>query len=82
MSHEDLYKELGVSKSATHDEIRSAYRKLAKKFHPDRNPGNKQAEEKFKRVQDAYDILGDEKKRAEYDQFGKAGVGQFVNEGG
>ncbi len=82
MSHEDLYTELGVSKTATQNEIRSAYRKLAKKFHPDRNPGNKQAEEKFKRVQDAYDILGDEKKRQDYDQFGKAGVGQFVNEGG
>lgn len=82
MSHEDLYKELGVTKSATEAEVRSAYRKLAKKFHPDRNPGNKQAEEKFKRVQDAYDILGDAKKRQEYDQFGKAGVGQFVNEDG
>ncbi len=82
MSHEDLYKEMGVNKSATEAEIRSAYRKLAKKFHPDRNPGNRQAEEKFKRVQDAYDVLGDTKKRTEYDQFGKAGVGQFVNEGG
>jgi len=63
----DPYKVLGVSKSATHDEIRKSYRKLARKYHPDSNPNDANASEQFKLINDAYEILGDEKKRAEYD---------------
>jgi len=66
----DYYEVLGVSKSATADEIKSAYRKLAMKYHPDRNPGDKVAEEKFKEAAEAYDVLHDADKRAKYDQFG------------
>lgn len=66
----DYYNILGVSRSATADEIKKAYRKLAVKYHPDKNPGDKIAEEKFKDVSRAYEILGDEKKRKQYDQFG------------
>ena len=62
------YQVLGISNSAGKDEIRKAYRKLARKFHPDSNPGNKQAEDKFKEINDAYVILSDEKKKAEYDR--------------
>ncbi|MDW8198191.1 MAG: J domain-containing protein [Gemmataceae bacterium] len=69
----DPYEVLGVSRSATAEEINKAYRKLSKKYHPDRNPGDKEADAKYKEVQAAYDILGDEKKRAQYDQFGFAG---------
>lgn len=67
---EDLYNVLGVQKNATQDEIKSAYRKLAMKYHPDRNPGDKAAEEKFKNITAAYDVLGDETKRRQYDEFG------------
>lgn len=67
---EDLYSVLGVAKSATQDEIKSAYRKLAVKYHPDKNPGNKDAEEKFKQISAAYDVLGDEAKRRQYDSYG------------
>jgi molecular chaperone DnaJ len=66
----DYYKTLGVSKDAKEDEIRKAYRKLARKYHPDLNPGDKPAEEKFKQVQEAYDVLNDAKKRQVYDQHG------------
>jgi len=66
----DYYDVLGVRRKATAKEIRQAYRKLARKHHPDLNPGDKSAEEKFKRVQEAYDVLSDSKKRATYDQFG------------
>ena len=65
-----LYDTLGVSKSASQDEIKKAYRKLAREHHPDRNPGDTAAEARFKEVQHAYDVLGDEKKRKEYDRFG------------
>lgn len=67
---EDYYETLGVSKTATQDEIKSAYRKLAMKYHPDKNPGNKEAEEKFKKISVAYDVLGDEAKRQSYDANG------------
>jgi molecular chaperone DnaJ len=71
----DYYEVLGVDRSATDSEIKSAYRKLALKHHPDRNSGNKQAEEKFKEAAEAYAILADRDKRAAYDRFGHAGVG-------
>jgi DnaJ-class molecular chaperone len=69
---EDLYETLGVSKTATADEIKKAYRNLAFKYHPDRNPGDKTAEEKFKAINGAYSVLGDETKRAQYDRFGSS----------
>ena len=65
--NKDYYKILGVNKNATSSEIKKAYRELAKKYHPDKNKGNIEAEEKFKEIQEAYDTLGDEKKRKEYD---------------
>lgn len=71
---EDLYNVLGVQKNATQDELKSAYRKLAMKYHPDRNPGDKAAEEKFKNITAAYDVLGDETKRRQYDEFGSYGA--------
>ena len=71
----DYYEVLGVSKNATLDEIKKAYRKLAIKYHPDKNPGNKEAEEKFKEAAEAYSVLSDKDKRAKYDQFGHAGLG-------
>src|SRR5882672_2462990 len=69
-SKQDFYQALGVSRTATDDEIRKAYRKLARKHHPDLNPGDKSSEERFKNVQEAYDVLSDAKKRPMYDQFG------------
>ena len=82
MAKRDYYDVLGVSKTASADEIKAAHRKLARKFHPDMNKDNKQAEEKFKEVQEAYDVLSDETKRRNYDQFGHAGVGAGVGAGG
>lgn len=69
---EDLYTVLGVPKSATAEEIKKAYRNLAFKYHPDRNPGDKSAEEKFKQINSAYSVLGDETKRRQYDSYGSA----------
>lgn len=71
----DYYEVLGVSKNASDDEIKKAYRKLAIKYHPDKNPGDKTAEAKFKEINEAHDVLSDKQKRARYDQFGHAGVG-------
>ena len=70
----DYYEVMGVPKNATEAEIKQAYRKLAKKYHPDLNPGDKEAEAKFKEVNEAYEVLSDKDKRARYDQFGQAGV--------
>lgn len=71
----DYYEILGVGKNASDDEIKKAYRKLAVKYHPDKNPGDKEAEAKFKEINEAHDVLSDKQKRARYDQFGHAGVG-------
>ncbi|MBR5333302.1 MAG: DnaJ domain-containing protein, partial [Alistipes sp.] len=70
----DYYEVLGVEKNANADEIKKAYRKAAIKFHPDKNPGDKEAEEKFKEAAEAYDVLSNPDKRARYDQFGHAGM--------
>src|ERR1700680_1428593 len=69
-SKQDYYKLLGCSRDAKADEIRKSYRKLARKYHPDLNPGDKSAEDRFKKVQEAYDVLSDAKKRQVYDQYG------------
>ena len=70
----DYYEVLGLQKGASEDEIKKAFRQLAKKYHPDLNPGDKEAEAKFKEVNEAYEVLSDKEKRQRYDQFGFAGV--------
>src|SRR5438552_16666821 len=82
MAKRDHYEILGVSKTASPDEIRKAHRKLVRQYHPDVNKNNKAAEEKFKEVQEAYDVLSDEHKRRQYDQFGHAGIGAGAGPGG
>ncbi len=75
MSKRDYYEVLGVSKSADAKEVKRAYRKLAVKYHPDKNPNDKAAEEKFKEAAEAYDVLSNSEKKQRYDQFGHAGMG-------
>ncbi|MCS6839015.1 MAG: DnaJ domain-containing protein [Bdellovibrionaceae bacterium] len=86
MAKKDYYSVLGLQKGASDEDIKKAYRKLAMKYHPDKNPGNKVAEEKFKEISEAYDVLSDPQKRAQYDQFGFAdprfeGFGGFEEQG-
>ena len=82
MAKRDYYEVLGVEKSASEAEIKKAYRKLAIQYHPDKNPGDKEAEEKFKEAAEAYSVLSDKDKRARYDQFGHAGMGGAAGGGG
>lgn len=77
----DLYEVIGVSKDASNDQIKKSYRKLALKYHPDKNPDNPEAEKKFKEAAEAYAVLSDQQKRSRYDQFGHAGVGMGDNAG-
>lgn len=73
MSKRDYYEILGVTKGAAEDEIKKAYRKVAMQYHPDRNPGDKSAEEKFKEAAEAYEVLSDSDKKSQYDRYGHAG---------
>ena len=82
MGKRDYYEILGVSKTATADEIKKAYRQKAIQYHPDKNPGDKASEEKFKEAAEAYEVLSDQQKRQRYDQFGHAGVGSSAAGGG
>jgi curved DNA-binding protein len=81
MDYKDYYKILGVERKSSADDIRKAYRKLAMQFHPDKNPGNKKAEDKFKEINEAYQVLSDDQKRARYDQLGSA-YSNFRTSGG
>ena len=78
----DYYDVIGIQRNASADEIKKAYRKLAMKYHPDRNPDDAEAESKFKEAAEAYDVLGDEEKRGQYDQFGHAAFNQGGMGGG
>ena len=82
MEKRDYYEVLEVAKNASADEIKKAYRKKAIQYHPDKNPGDKEAEEKFKEAAEAYEVLSDPDKRSRYDQFGHQGVGGAAGGGG
>lgn len=82
MPKRDYYEVLGVGRNAGEAEIKKAYRQMALKYHPDKNPGNKEAEEKFKEAAEAYEVLSDKEKRQRYDQFGHSGMGGFGGNGG
>src|SRR6056300_45388 len=82
MAKKDYYEVLGLSRQASEDEIKKSFKKLAMKYHPDRNPDNPKAEESFKEAKEAYEVLSDSQKRSAYDQFGHAGVDQSVGGGG
>ena len=82
MAKRDYYEVLGVQKGASKDEIKKGYRKLAVQYHPDKNPGNKEAEDKFKEATEAYEVLSDDQKRQIYDQYGFAGLEGMGNDGG
>ena len=82
MSKRDFYEILGVSKGAEEGEIKKAYRKMAIKFHPDKNPGDAAAEEKFKEAAEAYEVLSSDEKKQRYDQYGHAGMGGAAGGGG
>src|SRR5438874_6533584 len=77
----DYYEVLGVPRNASEADVKKAYRKLARQYHPDRNPGDKSAETKFKEIQQAYDVLSDKKQREQYDRFGFAGAGAGAGPG-
>ena len=77
MSKRDYYEVLGAARNASEAELKKAYRRAAQKYHPDRNPDDKESEEKFKECKEAYEVLSDSRKRAAYDQFGHAGVDSF-----
>ena len=81
MAQQDYYQTLGVARDADSDDIRKAYRKLARKHHPDLNPGDKTAEDRFKKVQEAYDVLSDPKKKQMYDQVGFYSENGFTGAG-
>lgn len=81
MTKRDLYEVLGIAKTASADDIKSAYRKMAMKYHPDRNPGNKESEEKFKEAAYAYEVLSDDQKKRQYDQYGHAGIDPHAGHG-
>lgn len=82
MAKRDYYEVLGIERTSTIEEIKKAYRKKAIQYHPDKNPGDKEAEEKFKEAAEAYDVLSDAQKRQRYDQYGHAGVGSGASSGG
>lgn len=82
MAKRDYYEVLGVQRNSTEVELKKAYRQMAMKYHPDKNPGNKEAEEKFKEAAEAYDILSTPEKKQRYDQFGHAGVNGSGGYGG
>jgi len=82
MAKRDYYEVLGVGKSAAADEVKKAYRKIAIKYHPDKNPDNPEAEEKFKEAAEAYEVLSDAQKKQQYDQFGHAGMNGRGSAGG
>ena len=82
MAKRDFYEILGVSQNATKEELKKAYRKMAIKYHPDKNPDDNSAEDKFKEAAEAYEVLNDQNKRARYDQYGHAGIGGASGGGG